>query len=419
MVSRPDPARCAMPYPFDRRRYGAAGRGGVALSPGLDPGKFLEVVNMTVNNTTIQWGKTHQNGPRKGAKSARNGRKVVSARQARLDGLATVLKGFIGSDNFVSVRDNGPVILFKENGTVIAKANGSQDFGSTAEASIKIVLEDGTEVPVTLAAMAKEQASVSSLEKGTKRKCWLVRTTGDDGRTTYRPAGVAYVDGRAMPVREGAARSFIAMQLAWAMTPAAAKKGGKRVKFNIHSKDGKGTRYTFRYNGADIAEFYHDGRFEDLGENAKPIEHYLAKAGIPCVDNSRLMAKLAGCMVSPRFESDIDESVEPYDNDDAHFAGVSETAVKCGLLREGQSIADFGVKVEKNKETRECQLVLFALPPKRAPVDRSKLVEPELDFGGDEPSEDDASPSQGPQAGCQSQSVSAAPAQVAVAPVAA
>lgn len=378
------------------RPRGAAGRvGGAAIVPGLEPGSFLEVVNMTGNQKSIQWGRTHQNGPRKGTKSARNGRKPVSARQSRLDGLATALKGFIGSEGFVSVREVGPVIQFRENGAVIAQADGTQDFGNAAEAVIDVVFEDNSEAPATLERMADEKTAVSSLAKGMRRKCWLVKTTDGNGRATYRPEGVAYVDGKAMPVREGAARSFVAMQIAWAMGPKSARKDGKRVKFNVRSRDGKGTRYTFRYDGADIAEFYHDGRFEDLrGDGAKPLEHYLARAGIPCVENGGLMAKFASCMVSPRYdESDIAEKVEDYDNDEAYFADVSAQAVKAGLIRDGQSIADFNVVVKKNRKTGEQQFMLFPM------VDRRTLVDTDLDFGGAEPSEAEASPAERQPAG--------------------
>ena len=362
---------------------------------------------MTGNQKTIQWGRTHQNGSRKGAKSASNGRKTVSARQARLDGIATVVKGFLGSDEFISVRERGAVLVFRECGVEIAEASATQNFDDAASVEIDLVLEDETTERVPLEAMRKQAGAVSTLDRGVRRKCWLVRTTGEDGRATYRPAGVAYVDGKAVPVREGTARSFIAMQIAWAMTPKSAKKGAKRVKFNIRSKDGKGTRYTFRYDGTNVAELFHDGRFED--KNGRPLEHYLARAGIPCVEDSRLMAKLAGCMVSPRYESDIDESAEAYDNDEAHFADATEKAVEYGLIGKGQSIANFGVRVEK----KGAKFVLYELP------NREGLVDPALDFGGSEPSEDDASPAKGQAAARPSQSAADAPAQCAAVPAAA
>lgn len=367
---------------------------------------------MTGNQKTIQWGRTHHSGPRNGAKPARNGGKAVSARQARLDGLATVLKGFLGTDSFISVRERGTVIVFRENGVEIAEASATQNFGDASGVSIDLVLEDETTERVALAAMSAQQGAVSTLDKGVRRKCWLVKKTGSDGRATYSPAGVAYVDGKAVPVREGAARSFVASQLAWAMTPKS--KGGKRVKFNIRSKDGKGTRYSFRINGTDIAEFYHDGRFEQLGENARPIEHYLSRANIPCVEDSQLMHKLASCMVSPQFASDIDESVEPYDNDAEQFAEVSESAVEHGLIRSGKSIENFGVKVEKNKKTREEELVLFEIPPK---ADKRKLVDSSLDFGGSAPSE--ASPAERRPEGRPAQTTAVAAAQSADVPAAA
>ena len=354
---------------------------------------------MTGNQKTIQWGRTHQNGSRKGAKPARNGRKTVSARQARLDGIATVVKGFLGSDNFISVRERGAVLAFREEGVEIAEASATQNFDDAAKVEIDLILEDETTERVSLEAMSKQAGAVSTLDKGVRRKCWLVRKTGEDGRATYKPAGVAYVDGKAVPVREGTARSFIAMQIAWAMTPKSSKKGAKRVKFNIRSKDGKGTRYTFRYDGTDVAELYHDGRFEDK-KNGRQLEHYLARAGIPCVEDSRLMAKLAGCMVSPRYESDVDESVEPYDNDEAHFADATEKAVEYGLIGKGQSIANFGVRVEK----KGAKFVLYELP------NREGLVDTALDFGGSEPSEDDVRPVQ---------SAADAPAQCAAVPAAA
>ena len=388
---------------------------------------------MSTQNKTIQWGKTHQNGSRKGARPARNGRKGVSAEQARLDKLATLLKGFIGSENFVSVRDNGVTILFRENGTVIAKADSSQDFDKVEEAAIDVVLEDKSELAVPLAVMAQQQKSVSHLDKGVRRKCWLVRTTNDNGRTTYRPEGVAYVDGMAMPLRESAARRAIAAQLAWGMTPKSAGKDGKRVKFDIRSKDGKGTRYAFRFNGTDIAEFYHDGRLEAIGEGAMPIEKCLNKAEILCVDDSRLMAKVASCLLSPDVKSEADritrlyddfknhEHDDAYDGDEAYFAGVTETAVERGWIRKGQHIADFGIYFAKDKKTGEYNFALFAAPSRRETANRQKIAEPEHDFGGDEPSEDEACPFIGQQAGRHSQSATVvAAAQVAVvAPVAA
>ena len=387
----------------------------------------MEVVIMTGNQKTIQWVKPRQNGSRKGAKNAksgRQGRRPVSERQARLDGLATIVKGFIGTDSFVSVRENGPVVLFRENGRVIAQADASQDFGGEAEILVDLVLEDDSEVTVAVAAMKAQQTSVSRLDKGVARKCWLVKTTDGSGRATYRPEGVACVDGKVLPVRESAARSHIAMQIAWAMAPRSAKKDGKRVKFNVRSKDGKGTRYTFRYDGADIAEFYHDGRFEDLGSEARPLEHYLARAGVPCVEDGSLMAKLASCMVSPGYKSDVDEDVDEdedvYDDDEAYFAGVTAEAVKGGLIGNGQSIENFDFFVRKDGK--------FQLRPRvnkaKLRENRSKLRDVELDFGGDEPAIAEASPAERQQAEGSRPSqyaaaAAAATAQVAVAPAAA
>ena len=384
---------------------------------------------MTGNQKTIQWVKPRQNGSRKGAKNAksgRSGRRPVSERQARLDGLATILKGFIGTDSFVSVRENGPVVLFREAGRVIAQADAAQDFGGEAEISVDLVLEDDSEVTVAVAAMKAQQTSVSRLDKGVARKCWLVKTTDGSGRATYKPEGVACVDGKVLPVRESAARSHIAMQIAWGMTPRSAKKDGKRVKFNVRSKDGKGTRYTFRYDGADIAEFYHDGRFADLGGEGRPLEHYLARAGVPCVENGGLMAKLASVMVSPGYKSDVDEGdddddeYDGYDDDEAYFAGVTAAAVKGGLIGSGQSIENFDFFVRKDGK--------FQLRPrvdrKQLRENRSKLRDVELDFGGDEPAIAEASPAERRQAEGSRPSqyaaaAAAATAQVAVVPAAA
>ena len=270
----------------------------------------------------------------------------AAARQTQLDKVATVLKLFIGSEKFISVRESGNTLTFREDGQEIAEATASQDFDDRDEASLDIICDDESVVTVTLAAMAAQPAAKGTLDKGSKKRCWIVKSVGDDGGATYKPAGVAYADGEALPVREGAARTAIALQLAWAMSPKSGK-GGKRVKANIRTKDGKGTRYAFRFNGADIAVFYHDGRFKDFAGDAKPFEYYLAKAGIPCVEEGNiLMARYAAFMLSPKFASDIDESAEPYDNDEAYFARITEEAIRVGLLKNGQSIEDYEVEVE-------------------------------------------------------------------------
>lgn len=378
----------------------------MALAPGPGPGMLLEVVIMTGTKTTIQWGRTH-NGPRKGTRNAKSGRKIDAARQAHLDKVATVLKLFIGSEKFISVRERGDTLTFREDGQEIAEATASQDFDNRDDASIDIICDDESVVTVTLAAMAAQPAAKATLDKGSKKRCWIVKSVGDDGSATYKPAGVAYVDGEAMPVREGAARTSVALQLAWAMTPKSGK-GGKRVKANIRTKDGKGTRYAFRFNGEDVAEFYHDGRFTDLAEG-RPLEHYLARAGIPCVEQGNtLMAKCASLMLSPKFASDIDESAEPYDNDEAYFGSITRAAVENGLLEGGQSIEDYEVVVENGK------LTLFRMGG------RSQIREVEPEFVGSSPAARRPRPSaRRHSTGRPSQSAASAPAQVAAAPVAA
>ena len=331
----------------------------------------MGVVIMTGNQNQIQWARTHKRAGN-GAKNAKSGRKIDTARQDRADRLASILKDFLGTDGFISARDRGAVITFRLNGEEIAEAESHQDFDNDDCSTICVIADDEEAIPVPLAAMAAQASVVSRLDKGVRRQCWVVKTVGGDGSATYAPAGLASVNGEAMPLRESAARSAVAMQLAWAMSPKSGRDG-KRVKANIRRKDGKGTRYAFRIAGSDIAEWYHDGRFCDLGGAGRTIEDYLAKTGIQCVlpaeaedaaeeaarrlkGGSRparrdegLAGKIASLMDAPGFKAaDVAEDAEPYEDDEDYFARVSAAAVKAGLINKGKSIEDFDVVVKKN-----------------------------------------------------------------------
>ena len=307
---------------------------------------------MTSNHITSKWGTPrNHDGGRKGAKHTGPARDIDPAKRAKRDRIATILKDYLGMEGFVSVRQRGAHLSFCIRGDEIANAEAGQvDSGSgrDGDKATKLAVKgkDGLYASVTVADMASKSGTVAHLDQGAKKKCWIVKVVDANGRATYKPAGMAFVNGEAKPLRESAARKFVALWVAGAMTPNSARKDGKRVKANIRTKDGKGTRYIFRFNGSDTAAYYHDGRFESLGDNGKPFEEYLRSAGIPCVEtgNERI-AEIAKIMVSPGYASDIDEKAEPYDDNMEHFERDLAEAHKAGFHIKGyvagSSILDY------------------------------------------------------------------------------
>lgn len=329
-------------------------------------------------------------GGRKGAKHSRPGRNIDPAKQAARDRIATHLKGYLGVEGFISVRERGERLSFVVNGEEVASAYAGQvDCGRKADKTTKLDVKgsNGLYATVLAADMISKSGTAGDPYQGARKKCWVVKSMDADGRETYKPAGIAFVNGVVKELNESAARKCVALWVAGAMTPNSARKEGKRVKANIRTKDGKGTRYIFRLNGNDLAAYYHNGTFETLvGGDAMTFEEYLRSAGIPCANNAdgaKRIAKLTATMLSPEFASDIDEQAKFYDDEETLKLATAEAA-RQRLIPQGVPIEEY--YLANWKEGQNPKLIRIV-----------EDVQPQ--FGGDSPSAKGSRPRTGRKAG--------------------
>lgn len=281
------------------------------------------------------------NGARSGKSGSAGGRK-----DKRRNELCLILKRHIGSTGFVGAFESGGQLRFRVNGEEFANMPAEDAYNGGDAARIDIAEKDYEYSTTTVGEMRRKAASGDRIDPSACQSYWVLAETGDDGERRYAPAGVFLKDGKAVPVKESTARRNVCMFAAKHFpVPQKTRVDGKRVKIVHRYKDDQGSRYIFRYNGADLAVFHRDGRFDGCGSGIS-FEDVLRKARVYSVpaESEKMMLKVQSALIAGGPWQGVDENAEPYDDQDecieADRKRAIAIAVEAGGLPAGTTSAD-------------------------------------------------------------------------------